>query len=298
LSGLGFYGDDLAAAVAASQSLQILDLENCQEISDETADLARSLSTNPSMTTCRLERLEISSLREFYNDFSRGLAENTVLDILCIRNIPDDHLQYLSFIPTALESNQVLRCLDLQAKNDAPPLGFNEALSKALSVNKILESLVVDFPVACMPERACAVLARDVASSYKLRSLEMRPLVDNESPDLVVLAEAARIKKNLERVFVPKNSAGMMFKDGEFNNCEGKRAYLNALLQLNQAGRRYFAQENTIKSGVEVLAKVSDKLDCLYTHLLEKPGVLCNLENDKSRKRRGTKRKLQQTILI
>jgi hypothetical protein len=90
----------------------------------------------------------------------------------------------------------------------------------------------------------------------------------------------------------------MMFKDGEFNNCEGKRAYLNALLQLNQAGRRYFAQENTIKSGVEVLAKVSDKLDCLYTHLLEKPGVLCNLENDKSRKRRGTKRKLQQTILI
>jgi len=49
-------------------------------------------------------------------------------------------------------------------------------------------------------------------------------------------------------------------------------------LRLNAAGRQYLIEDaSTAAKGVEVLVKVSEDLDCLFTHLLENP-LLCDIQ--------------------
>jgi hypothetical protein len=46
---------------------------------------------------------------------------------------------------------------------------------------------------------------------------------------------------------------------------------VKAILRLNRAGRRYLIKDgSSISKGVDVLSAVSDEIDCVFLHLLEK----------------------------
>jgi hypothetical protein len=46
---------------------------------------------------------------------------------------------------------------------------------------------------------------------------------------------------------------------------------VKAILRLNAAGRRYLIKDgSSISKGVDVLSAVSDEIDCVFIHLLEK----------------------------
>lgn len=60
--------------------------------------------------------------------------------------------------------------------------------------------------------------------------------------------------------------------------------------RLNQAGRRYLQKNSPpLSQGVNVLASVSDSLDCLYYHLRENP-AFCSVSSET---RRSEKRKFE-----
>jgi hypothetical protein len=47
---------------------------------------------------------------------------------------------------------------------------------------------------------------------------------------------------------------------------------VDAILRLNEAGRRYLVQDgSSISKGVEVLSRVNKDINCVYLHLLENP---------------------------
>jgi hypothetical protein len=53
---------------------------------------------------------------------------------------------------------------------------------------------------------------------------------------------------------------------------DDRTKYLDAILRLNRAGRRYLAKDgSSISKGVEVLSAVSDDLNCVFLHLSENP---------------------------
>jgi hypothetical protein len=45
-------------------------------------------------------------------------------------------------------------------------------------------------------------------------------------------------------------------------------------LMLNAAGRQYLIKDgSSVSKGVDVLSAVSDKIDCVFLHLLENPSL-------------------------
>ena len=56
---------------------------------------------------------------------------------------------------------------------------------------------------------------------------------------------------------------------------ERAKRTIDTITTLNKAGRRYLgtARRNCIAAGVNVLAQVSDDLDCLFYHLREHPSL-------------------------
>lgn len=61
------------------------------------------------------------------------------------------------------------------------------------------------------------------------------------------------------------------------------RKAVDNILKLNSAGRQYMIEgesSNTKTRGIEVLSKVSENLDCIYTHVRENAYVFCTLDNN------------------
>jgi hypothetical protein len=53
---------------------------------------------------------------------------------------------------------------------------------------------------------------------------------------------------------------------------DDRTKYLDAILRLNRAGRRYLAKDgSSISKGVEEMSAVSDDLNCVFLHLSENP---------------------------
>jgi hypothetical protein len=57
-------------------------------------------------------------------------------------------------------------------------------------------------------------------------------------------------------------------------NFMNQERYLDAILRLNRAGRRYLIEDgSSISRGVEVLSGVMYETNCVFLHLLENPGL-------------------------
>jgi hypothetical protein len=68
-------------------------------------------------------------------------------------------------------------------------------------------------------------------------------------------------------------------------SCTDDRTIM-AILRLNSAGRRYLVEDgSSISKGVDVLSVVSDDINCVFLHLLEKPG-LCDRRTTETTTRR------------
>jgi hypothetical protein len=252
--------------------------------------------------------------------------------------MPKQHLRLLYIIAAALESNQVLGALRIQTRGSVIPLNFYEALGKARSVNKALDTISIYSPEA--PKGGCLALTRGLACHSSVRTLYM-PCPEDDPARAVEIVKAAQTNSVLQEIIF-RGECGIRHKDQiaaldessgnrtlktlwmkrenmpDMNkadaaslvqavrksyglvelkvNCDDKTAkQLGTILRLNAFGRRYIVEENTRKLGVEILAKVTGDLDCIYTHLLENPAVLCNFEQDIGG---GTKRKLHASSLF
>jgi hypothetical protein len=53
---------------------------------------------------------------------------------------------------------------------------------------------------------------------------------------------------------------------------KNRASYVDAILRLNGAGRRYLVQDgSSISKGVEVLSRVNNSINCVFLHRLENP---------------------------
>jgi hypothetical protein len=78
--------------------------------------------------------------------FCEGLAQNTVMTHLHLKDVPEEQITYLRQIATAIESNQALTWLEINQRGSSLPLDFCQALSLALTQNSTVEQISVTVP--------------------------------------------------------------------------------------------------------------------------------------------------------
>jgi hypothetical protein len=109
--------------------------------------------------------------------------------------------------------------------------------------------------------------------SYDVSSDGRVPLTDDEDKHLAKI-----LKKN--------------YALESLSNISSRAGDVDAILQLNSAGRRYLIEDgSSVSKGVEVLSRVNNDINCVFFHLLENPR-LCDrsaveVASDSTEERRG-----------
>jgi hypothetical protein len=251
-----------------------------------------------------------STLREFYvwNDSDVGirissahlspvflaLGKNTGLKSLVIKVCESMDESLCTAIQNGLALNETLESLELKyipLFDDNVNLWYR-ALS-FLRSNKALKSLVVSMPEDCLESCLSALRIDIVAMLQDNKSLEMLTVQSWNACTITIgdfFALAATLQHNTKLkalkfsriIKVPltddqsKHIASLLKKNYALQNLENIDANqardVGAILQLNEAGRRYLIEDgSSISKGVEVLSRVSDDINCVFLHLLENP---------------------------
>jgi hypothetical protein len=217
-----------------------------------------------------------------------GLAKNSTLEELSLYNmIPSDDDGAVSArnALTFLLTNSTLKALTVsfvRAQKESYTSAFRLEAVKMVEENPVLESLTIESSGRGRCIRAEELLALISALQlhttlntlgFQFYCFEYTYFIPDELNQLVSI-----LKKNygLERLVpdIPCKDDGTV----------------KAILRLNRAGRRYLIKDgSSISKGVEVLSAVSDKIDCVFLHLLENPslGDRRAAETTTGRRRRG-----------
>lgn len=157
---------------------------------------------------------------------------------------------------------------------------------RALKNNSSLEDLVVD----CQEEKGPGIIVaviNNLSGCTGLKTLYIARGGHNTEPTLSI-EQGRSVIRSLRTNYTLSNCPfTIAASDGEDSNNENSDSRLvkrecMALLKLNGLGRSYLLETTPKKeTGVELLQKVSDDLDCIYLHLRENPG-LCRLQEEVS----------------
>jgi hypothetical protein len=168
---------------------------------------------------------------------------------------------------------------------------WREALS-FLRTNRALKTLSMHFDQNVTESHATAIRMEAPAALCKNESLDSLHMVspDARFDDYLSLVEAIQSNTTLKSLWLrdedfdvdedeTKDLIPVLTKNyglEEFLGLEYESEDVNAILKLNQAGRRYLVQDgSSISKGVAVLSRVNDDINPVFFHLLENPR-LCN----------------------
>jgi hypothetical protein len=189
-------------------------------------------------------RLTDDNASLWYRAFSFLGTKNALKSLrVDLRHVPESSVApFRTNIVAMLQESASLESLSLQSSNTIKAEDFI-ALVTALQHNLSLKTFsIYDH--------------RSRQSTNDNRNLR---LTDDENKQM-----AALLKRNYAMESLPDIDLG------------NKAGDLGAILQLNEAGRRYLIEDGySISKGVEVLCAVSNEINCVFLHLLENP-TLCD----------------------
>jgi hypothetical protein len=257
------------------------------------------------MVSCKFRLFGVGP--EFYAAFFEGLAQNTVMECLFIEDDLAIPLELYQALSTALFLNATLERLALKGRKI--PKGSCEALALGLAANSSLVSRTI---ITDEEDECTGVVEIVKAAQTNKKLMDIRLSCGDHDQQIVALnglAGNTNLKTLTFRLNSPVHGVNEGSSDSLFAaaakiygledlqvHCDTEiKTRLDIILRLNRAGRRYLVEKNERSLGVEVLTRVSDDLDCIFTHLLENPAVFCDLGRDRASVC-GTKCRLQLTI--
>jgi hypothetical protein len=247
----------------------------------------------PSNST--LQRLELLWLQSAYDynlsPFFLALGKNTGLKNLSLNGFISIDESLCTAMIDGLGMSTTLESLELslvRLTNDNYDL-WSRALS-FLRTNKVLKSLTVTIDKNETESLAAAFRSDIVAAleeNVSLESLRIRDYNEIEAEDFVALITTLLHNTTLKSIGFQHDERLLRLTDDEDKQMTvllrknyaleslpdiNQGGDVGAILRLNEAGRRYLVQDgSSVAKGVEVLASVSNEINCVFLHLLENP---------------------------
>jgi hypothetical protein len=246
-----------------------------------------------------LRRLDLCSHESDNNTHSSlillALGKNRGVKELSLKGFGSMDESLCTAMKDGLGKNTTLESLELNGVH--PTDDDSDLWCRAFSflyTNNTVKSLVVNLQMAVVESRAAAfrsdivAMLQGNASLESLSILTYHALKADEYVELITMFQHNRTLKSLilqhhdlgscpliddeEKeiaVILQKNYALEKLPDINLYN---KARDVDAILRLNEAGRRYLVQEgSSISKGIEVLSRVNHDINCVYLHLLENP---------------------------
>jgi hypothetical protein len=247
-----------------------------------------------------------STLRDLFLSVSRidddpdlspvvlALGRNTGLKSLTLLSCGSMSESLSIAMRDGLGMNVTLESLDLYLSNDTVCDENSAMWCRAVSflrTNKALKSLKVSFPESCVSTlyRHIAAMLQENASLESLSIRDNWNRIQCNAEEYFVLITALQHTRTLKSLHLEgcgsrtlthddnKQMAELLKKNYGLERLpQFYRKYLaedvDAILRLNEAGRRYLVQDgSSISKGVEVLSRVNKDINCVFLHLLENP---------------------------
>jgi hypothetical protein len=261
----------LATALPSNSTLQELwfDVPLSHDVPGAHVDcppIFLALGKNTGLKTLIVNR--IGSMDEsLCTAMQNGLGMNDTLESLDLKNVllTDDNSDLWCRALSFLRTNKTLKSFVVTLEEDATEsrvFAFRIDIAAMLQDNTSLESLCIQTWNTDIKIKAKEyfVLVTALQHNRTLKTLNLNyntslALTHDEDKQMAVL-----LKKNYALESLPhidlKNEAGDV----------------GAILQLNEAGRRYLIEDgSSVSKGVEVLSAVSEEINCVFLHLLENP---------------------------
>jgi hypothetical protein len=220
-----------------------------------------------------------------------ALGKNTGLKTLKVGGFGSMEESLCTAIKDGLELNETLESLELTNAilcDDSATLWYR-ALS-FLRTNKTLKSLVVDAQFGVTDSRLFTFhidIAAMLQDSASLESLFIISYTAMKAEQYVAFLTSLQQNKTLKSINLEGGGHRLQLTDDEDKqiavllkknyateslpdiNLDNEAGDVGAILQLNEAGRRYLIEDgSSISKGVEVLSRVNNDINSVFLHLL------------------------------
>jgi hypothetical protein len=266
ITAAAFFGNGLngalAAALPSNSTLRDLSLVFFEH---DVSPIILALGKNTGLKTVSLDRFAPidESLCTAMKD---GLGMNATLESLNLSSIimTDDNAAMWCRAFSFLRTNKTLKSLVVAFDSGATKScvsAFRIDILAMLQENASLEILsILSKDLYSAEEHIAFVAALQDNTTLKTLTIcgcgVLKLLTDDEDKQM-----ASVLKKNYALESLPDIDLE--------TDCAGD---VGAVLRLNGVGRRYLIEDgSSIAKGVEVLSAVSDKINCVFLHLLENP---------------------------